>query len=171
MQNLKDVFRTAVTALLFLVLASLLIYNRSNAAATAKSTAPVRGYYLTRGTFDGSHALGACVAGYHMASIYEVHEPSNLRYDTNLGVNEDDSGLGPPTLHTGWIRTGFNALFNTGLQGFDNCNAWTSNSAADTGTNVYLELDFIGSSGATTAPWLGQLSSCSNAIQVWCVQD
>ena len=170
MKRVKEIVLTATLSALFLALASTLINQRGNAAATAKSTAPIRGYYLTPATFDGSQALGACVAGYHMASIYEVHEPSNLRYDTNLGVNENDSGLGPPTLHTGWIRTGFNALFDTGA-GFDNCRAWTSNSAVDSGTNVYLELDFIGSSGATTAPWLGQSNSCSNTRQVWCVQD
>jgi hypothetical protein len=170
MKRVKEIVLTATLSALLLALAAMVINQRGNAAAPAKSTAPVRGYYLTPGTFDGSHALSACVPGYHMASIYEVHEPSNLRYDTNLGVNEDDSGLGPPSLHTGWMRTGFNALFNTGA-GFDNCRAWTSNSSGDNGTNVYLELDFIGSSGVTTAPWLGQSSLCSRALQVWCVQD
>src|SRR5215470_19805110 len=170
MKRVKEIVLTATLSALFLALGSTLINQRGNAAATAKSTAPVRGYYLTRGTFDGSHALSACVAGYHMASVYEVRDPSNLRYDTNLGVNEDDSGLGPPSLHTGWIRTGFNALVNIGA-GFDNCNAWTSNSAADNGTNVYLELDFLGSASTGTAPWFGQTDFCSRAVQVWCIQD
>jgi hypothetical protein len=170
MKQVKKTVLTATLAALLLTLASTVINQRGNAAATAKSTAPVRGYYLTPGTFDGSHALGACVAGYHMASVYEVRETSNLRYDTNLGVNEADSGLGPPTLHTGWIRTGFNPLVNAGA-GFDNCNAWTSNSAGDNGTNVYLELDFIGSASTGTAPWFGQSSFCSSVLPVWCVQD
>jgi hypothetical protein len=52
MPTLKDVFRTAVAALLFLLLASLLTYNRSDAAGAMKSTAPARGYYLTTGTFE-----------------------------------------------------------------------------------------------------------------------
>ena len=169
MPNLKDVFRTAVAALLFLVFASLLTYNRSNAAGTIKSTAPARGYYLTTGTFDGSHVLAACTTGYHMASVWEVHEPSNLRYDTNLGSNLDDSGLGPPSGYPGWIRTGFayNVSANTGAV---NCGVWSSNSAFDNGTQVYLEQDYLNSGPAST-PWLGGTASCNFLNRVWCVQD
>jgi len=70
MKRVKEIALTATLSALFLALAFMLINQRGYAAGTTKSTAPVRGYYLTRGTFDGSHALGACVAGYHMASIY-----------------------------------------------------------------------------------------------------
>jgi hypothetical protein len=28
-----------------------------------------------------------CAVGYHMASLWEIHEPSNLRYDTALGFH------------------------------------------------------------------------------------
>jgi hypothetical protein len=169
MPNLKDVFCTAVTALLFLVLATLLTYNRSNAAGAIKSTAPAQGYYLTTATFDGSHALTACIAGYHMASVWEVHEPSNLRYDTNLGFKLDDSGFGPPTGYGGWIRTGFvsNVTGNTGVV---NCGVWSSNSAFDSGTQVNLQQDYINSGPAST-PWFGGTFSCNFPSRVWCVQD
>ncbi|SRR6266851_4120485 len=169
MTKLKEVFRTAVAALLFLLLASLLTHNFGNAAAPAKSTAPARGYYLTTSTFDGSHALAACTTGYHMASVWEVHEPSNLRYDTNLGSNLDDSGLGPPSGSPGWIRTGFvySVSDNTGAV---NCGVWSSNSAFDNGTQVYLGQDYLNSGPAST-PWLGGTASCNFLNRVWCVQD
>ena len=169
MPNLKDVFRTAVTALVFLVLSSLLIYNRSDAAGAIKSTAPARGYYLTTGTFDGSHALAACTVGYHMASVWEVHEPSNLRYDNNLGFNVDDSGFGPPTGYGGWMRTGLVSNVS-GVTGVGNCAAWSSNSASDNGTQVGLEQDYF-DSGPGSLPWAGGFASCSFLNRVWCVQD
>lgn len=64
-----------------------------------------RKFYLTRTGYTGARALSACTAGYHMASLWEIHDPSNLRYDTELGFVQDDSGFGPP-IEFGWIRTG-----------------------------------------------------------------
>ena len=40
-----------------------------------------------------------------MASLGEIHDTSNLRYDTDLGLTLADSGFGPPIVF-GWIRTG-----------------------------------------------------------------
>ncbi len=68
MPNLKELFRTATAVVLFLAIASLLTHNSSN-AAPAKSTAPVRGYYLTKDNFNGNRVLTACAAGYHLASL------------------------------------------------------------------------------------------------------
>ncbi len=50
MPSLKELFRTATAVVLFLAAASLFTHNSSN-AAPAKSTAPVRGYYLTKDNF------------------------------------------------------------------------------------------------------------------------
>lgn len=65
-----------------------------------------RKFYLTRDRYDGSHALSACADGYHMASLW-ILDPSNLSYDTNLGISLADAGFGPPVVAPGWIRTGF----------------------------------------------------------------
>src|SRR5512133_3687902 len=62
-------------------------------------------FYLTKTSHNGAEALTACAAGYHMASFWEIRDPSNLRYNTAYGYKTDDSGLGPPTAG-GWIRTG-----------------------------------------------------------------
>ena len=55
-----------------------------------------RSFYLTKTTHTGAQALAACAEGYHMASLWEILNPSNLRYDTELGVVVGDSGFGPP---------------------------------------------------------------------------
>ena len=68
-----------------------------------------KSYYVTKTSHDGSEALTACAEGYHMASLWEIFDTSNLRYDTQLGATAQDSGLGPPSisgLSEGWIRTG-----------------------------------------------------------------
>jgi hypothetical protein len=176
MWNPRNLFRTAGATLLFLVTASLLTYNRSDAAGTTKSTTPDRGYYLTTGTYDGSHALAACTTRYHMASLWEIHETSNLRYDTTLGFTAGDSGSGPPTTFTGWIRTGFDA--NNGntdsgnAPGISNCNAWASNLATDYGTAAAPFLLWNNPNAVySVSPWSAQTGSCSDAAHVWCVQD
>ena len=54
-----------------------------------------RTVYLTLQLFDPSQAVNACAAGHHMASVFELLDPSNLKYDTTLGVQQEDSGQGP----------------------------------------------------------------------------
>jgi hypothetical protein len=71
--------------------------------------------------FDGNETLTACAKGYHMASIWEILDTSNLSYNTDLGVIVDDSGSGPPNAIEGWIRTG-----DVTSDHFTNCKAWTS---------------------------------------------
>ena len=51
-----------------------------------------RRFYLTPTEHDGAHALAACSADFHMASLWEIFDPSNLVYDTTLGFRRDDSG-------------------------------------------------------------------------------
>jgi hypothetical protein len=88
-----------------------------------------RMFYLTQTAVPGDQALTACAVGYHMASLWEIHEPSNLRYNTRLGVTQDDSGFGPPTGMEGWMRTG--SVNNVQNQpGLANCNSWTSHDLA-----------------------------------------
>ena len=62
-------------------------------------------YYLTSVSVPGDAALTACDPGFHMASLWEIHDTSNLQYDTGRGLTQDDSGSGPPAA-LGWIRTG-----------------------------------------------------------------
>ena len=74
----------------------------------------------------------ACAQGYHMSSLREIFDTSNLRYDTDLGQTLADSGFGPPNFF-GWIRTGALATGDN-IPGRGNCNAWSSASMSDLGT-------------------------------------
>jgi hypothetical protein len=166
MSSLKDLLRTAIALAILLAIASLLTGNsRISAAATAtKSTAPAHGYYLTRGTYDGSQASTACVSGYHMASIYELHETSNLSYNTTLGYNADDDGSGPPPGLFGWTRSS---------GGVHSCSDWTSNSSSEWATAFELDPVWSDSPGLF-APWVPSANgslTCNFQFQVWCVQD
>ena len=151
-------------------LAGLLLAGSFLAAgAKAQSSDQRRAFYLTTTTRTGGQALTACAPGFHMASLWEILDPSNLKYDTTLGFTIDDAGAGPPTAFSGWIRTG------TKASGFRpapraNCHAWESSSALDFGTLVRLSGAWS-FEGVTVSPWSPNHESCSVPQHVWCVQD
>lgn len=135
-----------------------------------------RQFYLTQTTHTGSQALTACAAGYHMASLWEIFDTSNLRYNTALGVTGD--GSGPPTSislmgsndNVGWIRTGGSSATGFG-PGISNCLIWTSDAEEHTGTLVGLTPAWATSEVSPINPWRGLTDSCETQQQVWCVQD
>lgn len=134
----------------------------------ALATKGQRQFYLTKTVHDGAHALTACAMGYHMASLWEIHEPSNLRYNTQLGQLAFDSGSGPPAFLFGWIRTGFNAV--GGGPGFDYCSGWTSSDPSDHGSTAALDAVWD-HSGYSVSPWRAQAQNCNFDSPVWCVED
>jgi len=150
-------------AALMLVCAALLTENSSQ--AVTKTTAPARGYYLTQDFWNGGQALNACVAGYHMASFWDIRETSNLRYDTALGLTAADAGTGPRTGAVGWIRTGHASLTNATVLG-SNCAAYTSGLPEHNGTVASLTLGDGSNHG-----WGVAGNPCSFSVPVWCVQD
>src|SRR5262245_15041048 len=98
-----------------------------------------RSFYLTRDFFTGSEALSACADGYHMASLLEIFDSSNFKYDTTVGLRADDSGSGHPSFAAAaWIRTGYASSGQSQIAGEVNCFAWTSNTILDSGTIVGL---------------------------------
>lgn len=138
----------------------------------SQNAPPHRGlpkFYLTNTGHNGRQALSACAAGYHMASLWEIFDPSNLRYDTELGSTLEDSGSGPPNF-VGWIRTASVGNSNSSHPGLANCQAWTSDSITDRGTAVSLD-GFWDSAATSVSPWRAATSQCSVTLQVWCVQD
>jgi len=66
-------------------------------------------------------------------------------------LTNDDSGSGPPSNLSGWIRTGVSPS-NSGGAGNANCFNWTSSNGSDEGTFVFLEPTWPGSSTAIS-PW------------------
>ena len=129
-----------------------------------------RQFYLTKTTHNGANALLACAPGYHMASLWEIHDPTNLRYDTELGATTNDSGLGPPTILRGWVRTGATDFGGVGI-GQSNCNAWTSSELAHWGSIVGINNLWEEPQSAAINPWAAAVSPCPDARPVWCVQD
>ena len=113
---MNNIFRNAVVVTVVLAAVSLLSHNLGNAQGTVfTSTAPIRGYYLTKSTITGSKVLTACASGYHFASIWEILNSSDLHYNTTLGRTNVNSGNGAPAISSrstfadaayGWIRTG-----------------------------------------------------------------
>jgi hypothetical protein len=98
----------ALLGLLVIALAALMPLvgrGQGNIPNVAQPFGP-RKFYLTQTRHVGNEVLAVCAAGYHMASLWEIFDPSNLRYDTQLGFTLEDSGFGPPSFEGGWIRTG-----------------------------------------------------------------
>jgi len=146
-----------------------------NSALVAKVDSLVnkgpRKFYVTNSDHQGDTALSACAQGYHMASIWELHDPTDLRYNKDLGVTFDDSGFGPPVPLEGWIRTGNEARV-ANLTSRCNCKAWMQADAASFGTVAFLD-ELWGSPfpALRTTPWVAETTPCNSSRKVWCVQD
>jgi hypothetical protein len=139
-----------------------------------------RMFYLSKTTVQGNAPLSTCSSGYHMASLWEIYNVSELKYDTMLGFTQDDSGNGPPAGAgvnvSGWVRTG-NWASSVGPAGASNCTNWKSNSSHDTGSAVYLNPQWSQPTAWQNIviwSWMGTQTtgwSCSEKQRVWCVQD
>jgi|HubBroStandDraft_6_1064221.scaffolds.fasta_scaffold18441_3 hypothetical protein len=126
-------------------------------------------FYDTQGLFDGASALTACTSGYHMASLWEIFNPSSLQYDTVNGRVEADESAGPPGDY-GWVRTA-GGWVGLSKPGQTNCSKWTSNSNAVSGTWVELANDWgNGAPTSPVAPWTSGVFTCDVKAPVWCVQ-
>jgi hypothetical protein len=176
----------AALALLFPVTFVYFGISRIHAIASNKDTqalnrvpagiSGMRRYYLTKESFRGgdenllaANGAGACTLGYHMASIWELLDPSALRYNPNLGYGNDDSGMGPPSYTPGWIRTG-NQMTNTAIiPGQANCGAWGGNDGY--GTIVNMPSDWDDYNQQDIQFWDAAFRSCKKKTQAWCVSD
>lgn len=137
------------------------------------TAAATRSFFLTKDPFSGSMAssAAACGAGYHMASIWEIFDVSNLRYASelpNAAAGED----GPiPALIAGWIRTG-GSLSTANTIGEGNCNGYTVEGSGLFGTVAFLgAFDWNTYPASGLGPWQAGSLSCVNEFRVWCVGD
>ena len=153
---------------------------------TAAQSDPRRAFYLTNSRWDGASAPGACADGFHMASLWEILDPTDLRYATEVSDKKrnSDSGFGPPAREAGWIRTGNSSrsdqtdLNSKGDGGVVNCDAYTSNSSDAEGSVVFLSDcwqdadDCSDSFGREAASWwISAEQRCDVTQEVWCVED
>jgi hypothetical protein len=151
-------------------IASFLIILLIGVAIDADAKKKARKFYLTPDPFTGSQALTACAKKFHMASLWEIFDFSNLRYETTLGATRPDSGFGPPAGLIGWIRTGGLSAGTDTILGQNNCFAWTSDSNLNVGILVGIN-DFWENAGLAVDPWLPFQATCNSSRRVWCVQD
>ena len=168
----------ALTLLVALFLGNLVWGQRKVAAASslqapqapsAVSSELLR-YYLTKNTYNGANASNACTTGYHMASMWEIIDTSNLKYNPILGFTTVDSGQGPPNVAGAYVHTGYFSSAGSGdSTGSANCNAWTSESMWDWGT--YVSLSYQWNNPETISIWKAYRGSCINSLRVWCVAD
>lgn len=157
-----------------------LVWGQGTVAASTPQAAStgMRQYYLTPDTYEGNepggtdgNGAGVCADGYHFASMWEILDPSNLKYNTVLGYNRDDSGQGPPSNVAGWVRTG-NVSSASDTVGTGNCNNWTSSSpSGDQGPQARLDSSW--DSAGHFPGWVvaHDMSGCGHPTQVWCVED
>ena len=139
----------------------------SEATSLASSTG-MRQFYLTEAEVVGNQPLTACAAGYHFASLWEIADPSNLRYNTVLGYTRSDSGQGPPAGTWGWVRTGY--VSGDADMGQANCNSWTSISGLLRGT--YAQLPTLWTGGyEDLGVWTFGTDLCSGDHYAWCIED
>jgi len=154
-------------------LLGILAWRQRDAAASGPEApmaaySSMRQYYLTGSIVsNATQALTACESGYHMASLWEILDPSHLKYNSTLGYYQHDSGSGPPTAWMGWVRTGYNSD-NSNTPGQANCNNWTSTN----GYGTYVGLPSSWTSGSQDIHvWNVGTASCGSPAHVWCVED
>lgn len=127
----------------------------------------IKEFYLSKETKNGVNAVLACAQGYHMASLWEILDPSGLKYNTVLGHTKDDSGFGPP-VDRGWVRTGY-VSYNEDVAGRANCNSWSTTSGY--GTIAIFPNDWEADWEDLLA-WNVYTWQCnSTTARVWCVED
>ena len=130
-----------------------------------------RHFYLTNSSYAQNTALTACSSGYHMASLWEILDVTNLVYDYNhpAATTKADSGFGPPSYWYGWVRTGYTSS-GSSTTGTGNCQDWSSASGSDYGVAVRLSNTWETAPGDIST-WDATSFSCSSAGPVWCVGD
>lgn len=130
-----------------------------------------RSFYVTLSNVNGDQALNSCAEGYHMASLYELHDPTALTYALGEPTAKTlaDQGTGPVAGWWGWVRTG-GVASTTNAAGQANCDLWTSAVAGEYGTLVRLSQDWTAPATAIS-PWQAQTWSCSGLAPVWCISD
>ena len=141
------------------------------AAAAAVTGGSGRHFYLTQTNYACNQVLTACGSGYHMASLWEILDVSNMIYDYDhpAAHRKDDSGQGPPSYWHGWVRTGW-ASDGTATVGTGNCRNWTSVSPNDHGVSVRLSKTWVTAPGEIFT-WHANDFTCNYTGPVWCVRN
>lgn len=130
-----------------------------------------RHVYLTKANYATNQVRTACASGYHMASLWEILDVSNLIYDYShsAAYTKADSGYGPPSYWYGWVRTGYDSS-SSSTTGTGNCNNWSSTSSSVYGVSVRLSRTWETAPG-DIGTWDTTSFTCNYTGPVWCVGD
>jgi hypothetical protein len=164
-----------VLIVMMLLISSSLAEGRAVVATGRVSVTQSNGmrqFYLGGPGYFGGVAKTACASGYHMASLWEIADPSNLKYNTNLGVQQTDSGEGPPadeSYFRGWVRTGYASNGSTTV-GHANCFNWDTSNPSWYGTTAALPSLWT-SSQQDIGIWDLGYAECGTILFVWCIED
>lgn len=128
-------------------------------------------FYVTNANHAADEARTACTAGYHMASLWEILDVSNLYYDYDHPEArlQTDSGFGPPAYWFGWVRTGWDSSGANNV-GTANCEAWSAAAPGNYGSVVRLARTWETDSGDIFS-WDASTLQCTVEAPVWCVGD
>lgn len=173
-QNRLIFFISIVVIVLVLSMPNLISGNVASQSEIISSYWPPsagRHFYLTKGYFYPDQALTACSTGYHMASLWEILDVSNLTYDYGhpAAYVRDDSGFGPPSGWYGWVRTGY-ASSSSSTTGTGNCDSWTSRLNTAYGVSVRLSHTWETAPGDIST-WDATSFTCNLIGPVWCIGD
>ena len=114
----------------------------------------------------GGEAPEQCPDGFHMASLFEVLDPTSFKW---VGSQFSDAGGGPPSGFPAWIRTGINGAGIPITPGQANCELWDSNSSEKFGSVASLVWDTDVTGDAF--PWKLDIFSCDTVRPTWCAED
>lgn len=127
-------------------------------------------FFITLANVNGAAADTTCPAGYHMANLYELSDPTNLVYVSSPSAKvRADQGTGPVAGWWGWVRTGVDSSV-ANVAGQANCANWTSTTGGQYGTIAQLTDNWT-ATGVAISPWRAQTWSCGGIAPVWCVAD
>lgn len=158
-----------VTVLGYLVWSQREVAASGEESISLQSSAPKK-YFLTTYTVPANQVLTACRTDYHVASLWEIVDPSNLEYISAFGQTTPDLGFGPPSSYWGWVRTGYMSSVGS-TAGSGNCQTWTSTEGGHYGTRVRLPFDWTGAA-KWSAPWEAEAVPCSDTTtRVWCMEN
>jgi hypothetical protein len=164
-QIIRNVFAVSIGVMCAVLASSLLM----QAPASAEDKKLSRAFYLTTSFHPGHEASTACAPGHHMASLWEIFDPSGLSYSTALGAIHPDAGSGPPAGEFGWVRTGYFSS-PVALPGTANCSAWTSAEPSAAGSVAGLS-ERWDLAATAVSPWYAAAVACNTSARVWCVED
>lgn len=126
----------------------------------------VRQFLKSMSQGQADQATAACPSGFHMASLFDIMDPSAFSY---AGTKFVDTGEGPQTQLPAWIRTGSVFSETVDIIGRANCNSWTSNSPEHFGTVASLGWD--NNLTMERFPWNVAVFPCDSFLPSWCAED